>query len=63
METAVRLGDNRSHAQLEAIPVSAQQFSRAPIMFKKVKEELHRLETAKLSPSLIIHSADYMCRV
>ena len=44
METAVRLGDSRSHAQLEAIPVTAKQLSRAPIMFKKV----HSCRTCRL---------------
>ena len=37
LETAVRLGDSRSHAQVEAIPVTGKQFSKAPIMFKKVR--------------------------
>jgi hypothetical protein len=32
----VRLDDSRSHAVIEAIPLPAKAFSKAPIYFKKV---------------------------
>lgn len=35
-ETAVRLDDARSHAVIEAVPLPAKAFSKAPLYFKKV---------------------------
>ena len=34
-ETAVRLDDARSHAVIEAVPLPAKAFSKAPLYFKK----------------------------
>lgn len=39
METAVRLDDSRSHAVIEAIPLPAKAFSKAPIYFKKAVDD------------------------
>ena len=36
METATRLNDGRTHALVDCIPVSAKEFAKAPIFFKKV---------------------------
>jgi len=36
METAVRLEDARTHACIEAVPLPAKAFSKAPLYFKKV---------------------------
>ena len=36
METATRLGDGRTHALVDCVPVSGREFAKAPIFFKKV---------------------------
>ena len=36
METATRLGDGRTHALVDCVPVSGKEFAKAPIFFKKV---------------------------
>lgn len=39
METAKHLGDARSHAVVEAVPVSSAVFSKAPLYFKKAIDD------------------------
>lgn len=36
METAVRLDNARTHACIEAVPLPAKAFAKAPLYFKKV---------------------------
>jgi hypothetical protein len=36
METAVRLENARTHACIEAVPLPAKAFAKAPLYFKKV---------------------------
>ena len=37
METAVRLENARTHACIEAVPLPAKAFAKAPLYFKKVR--------------------------
>ena len=39
METAKRLGDARSHACVEAVPLPPKAFSKAPLYFKKAIDD------------------------
>lgn len=42
METAVRLENARTHACIEAVPLPAKAFAKAPLYFKKVGEWLQQ---------------------